>query len=101
MMTNDDYNTLLEKLIEEVEKLSKDLRTLRGQRVIRVVNVGEDTWTPPVDERLHTCGDSCQEATKDQVGICEVSEKEIRAAHRRAISNLAHLRRFFPLHDED
>lgn len=94
----DDYDALLEKLTEEVERLARDLRHLRGKRVIRIMNVTRDTWTPPPTP-IHTCGENCMEATDTQVGWCEVTQKEIETAHRKAKSHLDHLERFYPLND--
>lgn len=95
-MTQDEYDDMLRKLSRTIDRAAKDIESLREQRVIRIINISKDHWEPPLDPSLHKCGDSCHPGSNDKAAYCDVTKKEISAAHRRAERNLAHLRRFFP-----
>lgn len=90
----DEYDATLRAVEKLIERAAQEVRNARLKRVVRVINVNRDDWTPP-NKDVHTCTDECQD------NVCVITVKELETVHRKAHEHIAWLNRFMPLPTKD
>ena len=75
-----------------VRDLTRAIKELEDNRVIRVLSPEEWTSTEKADISFHTCTENCHTASEGESSVCEVTEAELRKAYLGVAAHLSTIR---------